>query len=455
MASGGRGPGSAGPWPRSVEDRDEILGDDRPPARLPPWAGRVVVAVAVLALAAYLVPRALSSGEPSTKPRPASTAASPVADTPTAAPTLPGSLRWATRGDLRDDRALLEAVRAQVTGAELTSVEEVLWAGTVTGGRAVVVAGFDQRTGIDPAFSVPVIGVLLPTQGGRAVQSIGDLSGGIDNVLGWVLPHGQVLLLGPPGALHVQVSPDVSFSADGRTHRTWRPVDSSDGWSLVSLPVQPRASIAVRSDLGIITVEAQAHVEVRALPIAGLGAPGYKGPIAPVVSETIGDALPHPPLAGWSVTARVGWSGDVGEGGIGQAVVVILRRSDGVTLRAGLIGGLDEGPASFGLRTVRWSHPEQVPYVFEPLDGSIGLDGRQVLAVPGGRGTLSYDTARGKGTVPVDAAGVAVVDAGLFDADPVSVTVRNSLGTRHYDRHELLGDDPVGAGFENRIGGPG
>lgn len=456
MASGGRGSGSPASWSRSDDVPDEVLDDDRPARGLPPWAGRAVVAVAVLALAAYLVPRLLSSDHPTT-PRPTS-AATPTATVPipSVSPTLPGSLRWATRGDLRDDRALLDSVRARVTGNELTSVQEVLWAGRVAAGRAVVVAGFDQRTGVDPAYSVPVFGVLLPADGGTpTTHQVGDMSGGPDNVLSWALPKGQVLLLGPPTRLEAQVSTDVTFTRDGQANRDWVDAVSDEGWKLVAVPSRPHASIAVRTDLGINTLSTDPEVDVTELPVAGIGAPGYHGPVATVVRETLSPELARPPLAGWPVTARVVWSGNIGEGGIGQAVVVVLRRSDGVTFRAGMIGGLDEGPAAFGLRTVRWSHPEQVPYVFESVGGSLGLDGRQVVAVPGGRGTLSYVTGNGRGTVPVDAHGVAIVDAGVFDVDPVSVTVTNSLGTRHYDRRSLLGDDPQGAGFEDRIGGPG
>lgn len=456
VASGARDPGSPASWARPGEERDEVLVDDRPRRRLPPWARRVALAAVGLSLVALVAPRLLS--EDAAKPAADRSSSPPtsVAPIPSIRPTLPGPLRWATRGDLRDDLALLDSVRAQVTGAELTSVEEVLWAGRVRAGRAVVVAGFDQRTGIDAAYSVPVVGVLLPSAGGPAVvRTLGDLSGNPDSVQSWALPAGQLLLLGPPGPLRVQVSPDVTFTPDGRAHRTWTDVDSADGFALVSVRTTSRSSIGVATELGVDTLTSQDRVVLSELPVAGLGGVAYHGPAATLVRETISEQLPQPPLVGWRLTAGVAWSSTVGEGGVGQAVVVVIRRSDGATFLAGLIEGPGEGPSAFALRTVRWTHPEQAPFVFAEAGGGLGLDGRQVVAIPGGRGTLAYETARGRGTVPIDANGLAVVDAGMFDVDPVSVTITNSLGTRHYDRRELLGDDAQGAGYDNRINGPG
>jgi hypothetical protein len=455
MADGGRG-SSATSWrSRPDPDEPEVLADGREPFRLPTWVRRAGIPLAAVALLVAVGPRLLSNGSSPAAHRSSTAPSTSAAPVPSVSPTLPGALRWATRGDLKDDRALLDQARARVAGNELTTVVEALWAGHVRAGRAVLLAGFDSRTGIDPAFSVPVVGVLFPTSGAPSTTNVGDLSGGPDSVLGWPLPQGQALLVGPPTALNAEVSAAVTFSPDGRAHRTWVDASSPEGWSLVTIGATTHPSVAVRTELGAYSLPGPDEVNVDGVTVAGIGAPGYRGPIAPVVRDGIVGELTQPPLAGWSYTAKVGWSAIVGVGGLGQAVVVDVRRSDGATFRIGMIGGLDEGPVAFGLRTARWSHPEQQPYVFGAIGGSIGLDGRQVVSVPGGAGTLSYRTEHESGSVPIDASGVAVVDAGLFDLDPVAVTVTNRLGTRHYDRRDLFGDDPRGAGFEDRIGGQG
>ena len=434
-----------------------MLGEDEPPPRLPAWVRRAVVGVVLAALVVVLAPRLLSSGDGRTdvspRPTPTRTSSSPSTPQPTITPTLPADLRWAPRGDLVGDRPFLEQIRTRLTGTALASVEEVLWAGTVRGGRAVLVAGF--TLGLSDQ-SVPVVGVMLPTGSdvmtGGNVTHISDLSSGIDTVTAWVLPGSrQVLLLGGPSALAAEISPNVTFTPDGRVHRAWQRVGSADGWALVDLPALPRLAIAVRTDLAAFEVVGNDERSVDPVDVEGLDARGYAGPAAQHVRDEVTSVSGQDPLYGWRLRARVSWSGVIVSGVGARAVVVVITRSDGATFQVGLIESDLVGLSDFGLRSVAWDEPAKLPYLFGPLGSELGLEAQQVFVDPGGRGTVSFSGALGTSTTPIDTHGVAVIPPGGSDEAATSIVVRDRYGTRRFTLDQLSGSDAAGVNVDQRF----
>jgi hypothetical protein len=305
---------------------------------------------------------------------------------------------------------------------------------------------------------VTVIGVMLPTgadvtSGGSVTQVSDHLSSGTDTVTTWVLPGSrQLLLLGGPSPLAAEVSPNVTFTPDGRVHRAWQRVGGADGWALVDLPALPRLAIAVRTDLAAYEAVGNDERSVDAVDVEGLDARGYAGPTAENVRAEVTSVSGQDPLYGWRLRARVSWSGVIVAGVGARAVVVVITRSDGATFQVGLIESDLVGLSDFGLRSVAWDEPTTLPYLFGPLGSELGLEAQEVFVDPGGRGTVRFSGAVGTSTTPIDAHGVAVIPPGFGSGEAATrVVVRDRYGTRRFTLDQLSGSDATGVNVDQRF----
>jgi hypothetical protein len=353
-------------------------------------------------------------------------------------------MRWPTRGDLADDTHLIEQVRSTLTGSELTSVDEILWSGRVHGGRAVLVAGFDVRSGIDSADAMPVVGILVAD--GRDVAQgqvvrVADLTGAPGQVIAWSLPGGhQVLLVGRPGPLRAELSPTVTFTPSGQPQRAWSPVEGADGWALVDVPADDHPALAVRTATRTFAFGDATERHVPDIAVAGLGDPGYAGPEPQTVRALVLHLCFDDPLYGWRASARVSWSGELADGR--RAVVVVVTRADGAVFQAAVIGTAAAGATTFGLRPVARTAPERRPYLFVQDRAHLGTAPLLVVD-PAGRAELRVVSALGTTSFRTDAHGVLTLPADALDA-ATAVVVRDRFGSREVTVDDLVAADPDG-----------
>ena len=343
---------------------------------------------------------------------------------------------------------------ARLTGSVLTDVAQVMWAGHVGSGRAVVVAGHDRSNGMDPAYDLPVVALLLPggaepRTGGRVVP-VSDLSGGASGLVAWAVPGGrQVLLLGKPATLHVEVSSTLTFDAAGVPHRSWVPVTVRSGAALVDLPDIAHPALAVRlaGGTGFAVVDpVERHVAT--LPVAGLHEPSYRGPDAQAVDAVVSRELAADPLYGWAVRGTLLWSGRVGTQGARGAVVELVR-SDGATFQLGVIGSPGSGVADLGLRPVPTDRSGR-PYVLAADEtGEFGWPAQVAVLDPVGRADVEVVAADGsRRTYPGARDGLVLVPEGLTPDTVRAVTVADAEGRLDVTRSvTAIGAPAYGSGF--------
>ena len=423
-------PAGSGP---ALADDAEVLGvdDRRARRRLPPGVGRAIAVVAAAALVVGLGPRLLSAGGGA---GPAAGTRGSGASSRSPAAGLPPDLRWPTRGDLAGDARLLSQSRARLTGSALTDVAQVLWAGHVSGGRAVVVAGHDRTNGMDPAYDLPVVALLLPggaePQAGGRVVPVTDLSGGANGLVAWAVPGGrQVLLLGRPVTLHAEVSTLLTIDAGGVPHRSWFPVTLARGAALVELPQTSHPALAVRLAGGAgVAVLDEVERHVATLPVPGLHDGSYRGPDAQAVDAVVNGELGADPLYGWPVRGTLLWSGRVGTHAAHIAVVRLVR-SDGATFELGVIGSPGSGVADLGLRPVPTDRAAR-PYVLASDEtGEFGWPAQVALLDPTGPADVEVLPAAGPAATYRGAPdGLVLLPDGLTRDAVRSVTVVDGEG---------------------------
>ena len=407
----------------------DVLGNGRQSSgrAVPSWLGRAVGAAALVLVAVLGGPGLLSSGRPDDRPD--------AAASPSQVPVelIPAQLRWPTRGDLAKDQVFLDAVQARVTGFEVQRVGEVLWAGTLRSGSAVVqaalVTGVEQKDEGDSVY-VPLLGVTVRRGdfGSATIDRLHPMDLGT-RAIGWrvVLGSGAVaVVIGRPGPLSIELSPAVTYDAQGAPHRTFRPHTAPDGVVITPLPPDDYPAPALADDLGVVSLLGPAEQPPEVEPvIAGMRPSTYTGPPSFLLDQSVRTALRTAPLAGADVRVRLLWSGPVGNG---SAALVLFTRADGATFHEWLAASLGASPSS-GAYPVPRDQALTYPAVVEVQ--SAGPNGATTAVVdPVGPARLTF----------VDRAGFSVSHA----SDPLGVTV--------FPRTELLGNDPGTLVLRDRLG---
>ena len=402
-----------GPEPRG----DELgNGRDRRGRATPVWLVRALT-VAALGLVAVIVGPGLLSNGKADRPDPAATASQAPAE------VLPAQLRWPTRGDLAKDREFLTSVRGRVTGFELQRVGEVLWAGTVRSGgetvQAALVTGVEQKDPGDSIY-VPLIGIAVHRGdfGAARIDRLHPMDLGT-RATGWRIPVGSAavaVVVGRPQPLSIELSDGVTYDAQGRPHRTFRPYAGEDGVVVAPLPPDDYPAPALADELGVVSLLGPAESPPEVEPvIAGMRPATYAGPPSFLLDQTVKAALRTAPLAGKDVTVRLLWSGPVGNG---SAALVLYTRADGATFHEWLAASLGASPAS-GAYPVPRDQSTTYPAVVEVQS-----------AGPNGATTAVVD--------PVGPAHLTFVDRAGVTASHAS----NRLGVTVFARTELVGNDP-------------
>jgi len=176
-------------------------------------------------------------------------------ETPVASPLLDRP----TRGDLRGDRGFLDQVRRawrdNLGDVSVRGEPHVVWAGVAPHvNRAAVVAQRVPRRVASPVgqISYGLTGFVEETTAGLRVISLEEMLTGATNAAAALLgPERDVLMVLDDGR-DVRYSPTLSYTADGKTDRTFTPLDFQvhDGVAFEATETRPTTiRMALRAEV--------------------------------------------------------------------------------------------------------------------------------------------------------------------------------------------------------------
>ncbi len=408
--------------------RDELVGgsaDDRPVRRWPGWLAVVVLTGVALAVVRPDVSLLADRADPPSDPG------------GTSRDRAPGSLAgvsWDARGDLvRDEDFLSSALRRM--REERPRISRVYFAGTLSDGSRLVLAGSDVNRGV---VATSVHSLHAPAGVPLAGADVVEATALVDpqQVLAWAARGDDgrvraVVLTRPEQPVRIEISRRVEFDpGTGAPRRRWEPITADDGAVVADLGADVDPIIGVRAEgPGVFALPMLLRVwppvpDEPDVAVEGMGERGYGGPEPSLVSQALRDQ------AGAVVdlrtaSARVLWSGAPWKQR--RLALVLLTRADGRRFQA-LIGQQDDSAFPAGVRALPEGAPDRLPWLLEPFspqdptllllptgDGSviyrragqpvrtyqIGPDGVVGLVAPG----PSAPTARGADVTVTDTAG--------------------------------------------------
>jgi len=337
-------------------------------------------------------------------------AATPTPPSETAAPGPRDVVRWEPRGNLVPDEAFLAAAMARVT-SERPEATRLFFAGRLPDGSRLVLAGTDVDRGM---VATRVHALLVPE--GTAVETAMVTEGSAltdpQQVLAWAA-RGRgdrviAVAMTRPGPVRFEVSGRVAFGSDGSAQRLWTPVYAGDGVVVEDLGRHADPIVTVRAvgpgvfSLPLVTRVVEKVPAVDVLPVAGVGAAGYRGPDAVHLSRGL--------RAGAGAVAdldaarlEVLWSGELFRSR--QLALVLVTRADGQRLQA-LVGQQGDFEFPAGVRALPRGASDWLPWLLEPSSP----DNPTLLLCPTGPGTLVYSRdGRPDKVLPVSAGGVAAL----------------------------------------------
>lgn len=338
----------------------------------------------------------------------------PSARPSAALPTTPSSpldgIRWAPRGDLVDDEQFVAAATARVIH-ERADATRLFFAGRLPDGSRLVLAGTDVNRGM---VATRVHALLVPE--GEAIETATVTEGSAltdpQQVLAWAARgrdnHVLAVAMTRPGSVRFEVSARVRFGADGSAQRLWTPVLADDGVVIEDLgrdadPIVAFRAVAPGVFLLPLVTRVVRQVPARpVLPVAGVGAEGYRGPDAAHMSRALrGGAGSVADLE--EARLQVIWSGVRSKSR--RLALVLVTRSDGQRFQA-LVGQQGRRDFRAGVRALPLGASAWLPWLLEPFSP----DDPTLLLCPTGPGTIVYrrDGQPDK-VLPIDQDGVAAL----------------------------------------------
>jgi hypothetical protein len=372
--------------------RDELVGgraDDRPTRRWPGWLGAMVVAGVALAVVRPDVPLfaegAGGAGRSDVRRDVGDTRGDPLSGSLAGVP-------WDARGDLVRDQEFVTAALRRMR-EERPRISRVYFAGTLSDGSRLVLAGSDVNRGV---VATSVHSLHVPAGVPLAGVDVVEATALVDpqQVLAWAARGDDgrvraVVLTRPGRPVRIEISRRVDFDAgSGAPRRRWEPITTEDGAVVTDLGPDVDPIIGVRAEgPGVFTLP----LVVRAVPpvpdepevaVAGLDDSGYAGPDRSLVSRALREQ------AGAVVdlrtaSARVLWSGAPWKQR--RLALVLLTRVDGRRFQA-LIGQQDGAAFPAGVRALPDSAPDRLPWLLEPFSPQDPT----LLLLPTGDGSIIY-----------------------------------------------------------------
>lgn len=365
-----------------------------------------VLAVALSAVGIGPVDLSLS-GTPSGRPQPTAPPGPSYEGQASVPPTRLDGIDWPPRGDLADDESFVQAAMSRVREFR-PDTSRLFFAGTLTDGSRLVLAGSDVNRGI-VATAVHALWVRPDTPVARARVTEGTAMTDPQQVMAWAGPvaGGRVVVvaLARPGPVRFDLSEGVTFAADGSGMRQWRPFYAEDGLLETALGyADPVVAVRARG-IGAFTVPFVVRVATGRRPpgavrVEAAGGPGYQGPDPAQLSAALyagAGAVVDLDRA----TARIIWSGIPWKHR--RLALVLVTREDGRRFQV-LVGQDDQRPFAIGTRALALDADPLTPWLLEAFSS---LD-PTLLLCPTGQGTLVYRRpGRADRVLPINAAGVA------------------------------------------------
>lgn len=361
---------------------DELVGgapDQEPRRRRGGWAAGLLIAG--VAVAVFRPDLALHADRPTARP-----SAAP----PTSTSSPRDGVRWAPRGDLVSDVEFVAAALRRITH-ERPETTRLFFAGRLPEGSRLVLAGSDVNRGM---VATRVHALLVPEGTAVETATVTEASALTDpqQVLAWAaVGRGGLVVavaMTRPGPVHFEVSARVRFGSDGSAQRLWTPAYAEDGVVVEGVGRNADPIVTVRAvGPGVFSVPLVTRVVPRlparpVLLVAGVAAPGYRGPDALHLSRALRSGAGS--VADLD-TARleVLWSGAPFKSR--QLALVLVTRADGQRFQA-LVGqqGRFEFPA--GVRPLPLGASSRLPWLLEPFSPQDPT----LLLCPTGPGSLVY-----------------------------------------------------------------